>query len=373
MPVTFKVADVSPTKWRFQGKVRNTEDLFKRSYPQIFNNSMRITHSSFSPSSFDRNFFIASNHGFVKAVYLAYSHHYHLKVRPDDAWGAILVQLGFYINAHAEECRKFFVAHEGKKELIVKQGSCLDPENLAIQLAQRIENGIVDPDLRSWFMPSFATTTQIDRAVASVLMMDTMQKYFAYGGYLCCGIPTVTLLGNRADWVKIQNKIEKINKFGEEPRQFVDLLRPILRHLVACFDDPRGNQTKDFWGASVHGSGMSGPPIISGWVTAFCFWNEEGKCLKDAILDSRTKHLELDGRSYFPVELDDVPAGSASVPIVIKDGGLEYKREMVAGLIGVNFTDLETLDTIEPVPGWCMYEPIEDAIPESKEPTGDDL
>ncbi|RAQ51594.1 hypothetical protein AFGD_012398 [Aspergillus flavus] len=372
MPVTFAVAEVSPTKWTFRGKVRSTEELFKESCPQIFKNGMKITHSSFSPSSFDRNFFIASNHGFVRAVYLAYCYHYHLKVRPDDVWVAILVQLGFYINAHAEECRKIFVAHEGKKELIVKQGSRLDPEALAIRLAELIENEIVE-DLRSWFMPSFSTTTEVDQVVASVLMMGTMQKYFGYGGVLTCGIPRVTLLGERADWVQLQNKIEKINEFGEEPRQFANLLRPVLRHFVACFDGSQGTQAKSFWSASVHMSGKSGPPTLSGWVTAFCFWNAEGKCRKDVARHRSTKHLELDGLRYFPLRVKDIPSGSASVPIVIKGGKQDYKREMVAGLIGVNFTDPETLDTIEPVSGWCMYGPVQEVLPESKESTGDDL
>jgi hypothetical protein len=48
---------------------------------------------------------------------MAYNQHHHLRLRPDDIWFAILSQLGFYINAHAEDLRSLFLAHNEKKEL----------------------------------------------------------------------------------------------------------------------------------------------------------------------------------------------------------------------------------------------------------------
>ena len=49
----------------------------------------------------------------------AYYTHHHLILRPDDVWFAILTQISFYINAHAEDLCSIFVAHDGKKELSV--------------------------------------------------------------------------------------------------------------------------------------------------------------------------------------------------------------------------------------------------------------
>ena len=59
--------------------------------------------------------------GLVHTCLEAYNHHRHLVLRPDDVWIAIVTQFSFYINKHAEELRSHFVAHEGKKELVVKQ------------------------------------------------------------------------------------------------------------------------------------------------------------------------------------------------------------------------------------------------------------
>jgi hypothetical protein len=58
-------------------------------------------------------------------------------------------------------------------------------------------------------MPAFSTTTSHDTDVASIVMMASMQKYFSY--YSCafiCGIPSVTLLGEKADYELILRRLE---------------------------------------------------------------------------------------------------------------------------------------------------------------------
>ena len=64
--------------------------------------------------------FIPSRNGFVWGAIKAYSKHRHLKIRPEDIWMAILTKLSSYTNAHAEELRGSFVAHQGKKDLIIE-------------------------------------------------------------------------------------------------------------------------------------------------------------------------------------------------------------------------------------------------------------
>jgi hypothetical protein len=61
--------------------------------------------------------FIPAQNGFVDGAVHAYNQHHHLIIRPEDIWFSILVQINVYINAHAEDMRSMFVAHEGKKEL----------------------------------------------------------------------------------------------------------------------------------------------------------------------------------------------------------------------------------------------------------------
>jgi len=65
---------------------------------------------------------IPAKNGFVDSVVKAYNGHFHLVIRPEDVWFSILVQVNIYINAHAEEMREMFVAHEGQKELKLEVG-----------------------------------------------------------------------------------------------------------------------------------------------------------------------------------------------------------------------------------------------------------
>lgn len=72
--------------------------------------------------------------------------------------------------------------------------------------------------------------------MAAALMMGAMQKYFSYGMALMCGIPSVTLLGEREDWEKILDRLNILSEFSDEPTIFAELLRPVLRNMVATFD-----------------------------------------------------------------------------------------------------------------------------------------
>jgi hypothetical protein len=81
-------------------------------------------------------------------------------------------------------------------------------------MSQMIANNIKDPSFREWILPSFTTTTKCDQAVVSILMMSVMQKYFTYACGVCCGLPSVTLLGEKKDWEKLEQKLESRRRCG---------------------------------------------------------------------------------------------------------------------------------------------------------------
>ena len=141
-----------------------------------------------------------SNNGFIFACVNAYFDHKHLVIRPDDVWLAILMQLNMYIQANAEKLRSKFVAHKGKRELVIPIHGQSKSENNPLQFAEfaqrmthKMQDSIVDPELREWVMPSFTTTTELDRVVASITFMGALSEYFDYGGVTGCGIPSVRL------------------------------------------------------------------------------------------------------------------------------------------------------------------------------------
>ena len=126
-------------------------------------------------------------------------------------------------------------------------------------MSKLIAGSIKDPSLRSWILPCFTTTTKLDQAVASILMMATLQKYFNYS-YDCttCGLPSVTLLGSKSDWATLATKAQRLEGFGEESKLWYTLLKPVLAGFVRSFDEPDRAETLDFWRKMAKESGGSG-------------------------------------------------------------------------------------------------------------------
>ncbi|KAK5112704.1 hypothetical protein LTR85_011215 [Meristemomyces frigidus] len=336
-----------------------------------------IIQSSFPDGA--PNNFITSSNGFVNAAIWAYSGHHHLKIRPEDVWLAILTQFSSHINAHAEELRGSFVAHEGKKQLQIVYSAgtryTVDWADFAEKIGLMIQDNVVDPELRQWILPAFSTTTEQDVVIASIAMMASMQKYFDYGARITCGLPSVTLLGEKADYELILARLDKLRSYGDEPTLFADLLAPIVKRFILSFDEPDGAEVVDFWNHILTSWNMgSGADFYSGWITAFIFWDEDGKVLNGrnySSIDDMLPPLTLDGITYHRVTADDVPPGFCTVPVTIVDNGAKISAEMLAGSVGMECSSGEQemvggevgLDTMQPWSGWWVYEkaaPLED-------------
>ena len=257
------------------------------------------------------------------------------------------------MNAHAEELRSFFVSHAGRKELVIEDVGSIKSANfgaMAERMTKLMAKNLNDPELLPWIMPDFSTTQETDKVVASIFMMGSMQSYFSYKFHLACGIPSVTLLGERADWEKILQRLEKLPNLGSEPTQFYHLLKPVLTNFVASFDSPAAPSSIDVWNRIAHQSGGSGPKYLSGWITAFCFWDDKGKSLyapggtgpsvpaEIGRLGTNNPGCDLDGTVYHRLDTADIPGGFASVPVKLDDNGHLYDMIMVAGSVEIHVT-----------------------------------
>ncbi|KAL2802738.1 hypothetical protein BJX63DRAFT_414082 [Aspergillus granulosus] len=383
MPITLNTAPHGPRAWQDR-RASTAAELFARSCPEDYRKSQNIMQSSF-PMEFPYDSHIsASQHGFIWALVAAYSRHHNLIIRPEDIWFSILTQLSFYINAHAEELRSIFVSHEGQKELTVTAVGTIrsvDLGALAVEMTERIDENLVDKEFRDWLLPDFTTTTRSDTIAAAVLMMGTLQKYFSYTMQLTCGIPSVTLLGEKEDWEKLVKRLDRLPLLGDEPARFAELLRPVLGCFVASFEKPEAPEVLDFWSRCAHRESMgSGTSYLCGWVSVFCFWDEEGELVRAGQVQlerlylpppppppprlpthpnstsSEPPHLEP-MRSAFEekfnpragegvlkdalsrkVDMENVPSGFASVPVKVNDNGTVYETMMLAGLVGIQAT-----------------------------------
>ncbi|KAF2111184.1 hypothetical protein BDV96DRAFT_582721 [Lophiotrema nucula] len=322
-----------------------------------------MLHTSFKDDT-TGNDIVPYENGFVRACIRAYQQDLHLVIRPDDVWLSILTQFSFYVNAHAEELRKQFVSHKGKKQLIVELPAISLPNwdiaKMSRKFTALIQENLVDPSVRDWIIPAFTTTTDNDIAVASMTMMATMKEYFSYGACSLCGLPSVTLQGTQEDWENILARLDRFAQYGKEPTAWANLLRPILTRFVATFKDPESSKLKDFWNSicyaeKSYGSGQD--DTFSGWITAFAYWSTEGRSLRltDKWGLMGKTIFQLDGVKYPVIEQSAVPSGMVEVPVMCLDGvtNMEHETTVVAGSVGASVKDGNVL---QPVSGWWMFE-----------------
>ena len=378
MPVTIKPASHGANVVRWPRQAEDSRNLLDRACAKEGKKCVELLQSSFDPNLGAT--IQPSTNGFVHGAVLAYSHHHHLRIRPEDVWFAIISQISLYINCHAEELREMFVAHKGKKELEVKLGGLnrytVDFGLFAQMMSDLIDKNVLDPELKEWVLPAFSTTTRDDKIVASVLLMGVTQKYFDFKFTIMCGLPSVTLLGQKSDWELVYSRLDKFDSFGAEPTQFCKLLRPVISRFVKSFDEPTSDDTIGFWQRIAHAKMMgSGPSYYSGWITAFCFWDEKGQSLHGS---PRASHslgdtgweeahdpvLELDGVTYHKVMSNEVPPGYTSVPVKFDEHGTLFDSMMVAGSVGINCTSsgdemdgaVVGLNTMSAETGWWIFE-----------------
>ncbi|KAI0386201.1 hypothetical protein F5Y04DRAFT_117529 [Hypomontagnella monticulosa] len=321
----------------------------------------QLVQSSFAGLERKHNVFATKN-GFVHACVDAYNEHHALVIRPEDVWFAILTQFNAYINGHSEELRKRFCGHEAQQELHLDVDlDGVDHGKMAFAMTKIMQENLRDEGLQQWVMPAFTTTTKVDQAVAAIIFMGTMQKYFTYSWGTRCGIPSVTLLGEESDWVKIRERAEFLATFGSEALRWLRLLRPVLEGFITSFKDPEGETAKRFWQGicNEHEPNGSGTTAYSGWITSFCFWDESGRCLHGPKLGQEVR-----------LTRGQMPSGFTKVPVTLLNDGVEIPTEMVAGSMAIRaFRSKEVVhagngpqirrsagnDTIQPEVGWFMY------------------
>ncbi|KAI9794443.1 MAG: hypothetical protein M1816_005513 [Peltula sp. TS41687] len=310
-----------------------------------------------------------SNNGLVDACLDAYNNHHHLTLRPDDIWIAILAQFGLYIDAHSERFRAHFVGHADKEHLVVEgwgDRHTMDFRALARRMTELVEKRVKHPELLRWMSLDFSTTTDDDRIVASIMVMATLRTYYSYEICLLCGLPGVTLEGERDDWVRLADNIEPLLGFQDDHlKTWHGLLKPVLTRFVASFDQPDSDAIKDFWQNIAHyRSGGSGSPTISGWLSAFCLFDKDGNVIDfDPPLARRqAPPLYLDGVRYPAAKTQHIAPAYGEVDVKLNDNGVEIETVMVAGLVGTRVSSSNVKrenhdgrdDSLRPQAGWWL-------------------
>jgi hypothetical protein len=353
MPTTFQVTSTKPEAIRSQPfRIDSVLPPVMENYSRKPNTTHKLVRSNIDEK--DANNIQLKGNSFVRSAFIAYNQHHNLVISPDDVWLAIMTQFSFYLNKNAEELRSTFVDFEGKKELVVYGSGNLFTahyEQLCMDMTEQIAKNIKDPTVREWVIPEFSTTTPNEKLVGAIVLKASMKKYFDYKMCLQCNLPSVTLLGEVDDWIKVRERADRLVQYDIKQgymAKWSEMLLPILDQFVSAAE---GKPDVAFWNRIAHQEGGgSGPRYLSGWITAFCFFSQDGDWMGDrkAI---RAKRSEIKAE-WLIIDTNDIPIGYVTCPVKVDDNGRMYNTELYAGhMHGVK----KDQHTIAPAVGWSLF------------------
>jgi len=229
----------------------------------------------------DNNF--RTNNNFINAFLDSYNYHKTLVIRPDDIKLQILMIISTCVNNNPEKFRNYFVNHDEKKELIVRNTS-FNSDYFCEKFAELLEENIKDKEFSQHYTTKFSTTNQIISTVNNITLMNTLKEYFSFTLICQCGIPAVVLKGTDNDWVKLFESYDYFKKIFLETE-----LKNWFTHfdkVMDLFKKMRTDQKADkyiceMWRRVISyiPRGSGGDQILGGWVRLFVPYNGQNKII----------------------------------------------------------------------------------------------
>lgn len=293
----------------------------------------------------------AGDHGLVNAVHLAFSEHRPLVLTPDAIWLTLAQGFAQHVNNHAEALRSRFVSHKGQMVLKVEVEEVTTPEHWS-SVIQQWSSQIgeqVGAALYELLICNFSTTTPVVKTASQVAMMDVFQQYFEYQLMCICGIPSVTLKGTVADWVKIRDRVDVMEAYHLE--WWTDRLKPVCDAFV---ETAKGFPSRTFWRHIYKPKEVYGGEVITGWLAdLFPYINDDRTktpTVRNPILATPRETVTVkDGLSPM-----SVPTGLSQAPFKLSFLPMQQTQdlELVAGFIGVQ--ENQTTGQVAPEIGWAV-------------------
>jgi YD repeat-containing protein len=286
----------------------------------------------------------------------AYADHRPVKLTPDVVWEHICLTFSEYVNNHAEEMRPFLVDHEGVKDLVVKTDLRVDPTldvlhhknanwKEVIRLFSQEIAKHTKGDLAETITADFSTTGLTELIASQVTLMDAVKQYFRYINFAAsCGIPYIVLEGTPADWQKLMEKAQALEKYNM--KWWTQELLPILKEFVKTAE---GNPSSKFWKDIVmkdrpdrlRGGGCSNEPPtkFDGWMLKL-FPNTKTQTIPEEASSNGSLGPELSHVGFKYVEYDPI------TNVILEEADIE----LIAGFVGIEVD--EQTGMLSPKIGW---------------------
>lgn len=349
--VTFNVSSVKPA------------DSLLKTYPVKDMMELKIEKKiSFLPDEHKNERLIYTrDNGFIETLQYCYDEHRPLKLSPDHIWTLICQATSIHINQHYDSLKNIIFTDEKKEELIIRNDSL---ENNARYWGTLIKDFCNETKnhtrnyLYDFFVPNFSTTTPVQTTVYQITLLESYKKKFSYVGETGCGIPQITITGNKEDWIWIFDHLSDLDKLGLT--WWGKELRPIIKEFINVFDD---KINVSFWDSIYKDAAEYGAFYISGWIIKFfpylpttgedfLGYTSEGKG-KYELVYRLNPYLHGNDYKLSTLGTESFPSGLSQIDIkwINYFNRTTKKMEAYSGFFGVKQSQDKTL---EPFISWLV-------------------
>jgi hypothetical protein len=361
-PITFKVAEVELAEQLLE--VYDSKKIFEHKTGKKIK-YMPDVHT-------DQKYVFANGNVFIQTLQECFDEHRPLKLSPDVIWLTICQGVSIHINENFDSLETLIFKKNRPKKLIVRNDSLENNsrqwvnliDSLSAQTSQHVKK-----NFHSFFVPTFSTTTREIKTAYEITLMHSFKKAFDYVGESGCGIPTITLTGNRHDWVSIQTRLRMLTELGLDDWRLE--LEPIIAEFINVYD---GKVNSEFWKKIYKNMRDYNAFYISGWILKFFpyviveeytkYYDEE--LHMDQVEEKFVRNKFLKGDQYLlsTLSTSDFPSGILEIEIVWNNYFKQSTEKMA--VYGGFFAIKQYEDkTLEPVISWAICE--EDAKKSSHE------
>jgi hypothetical protein len=293
----------------------------------------------------------ASHDSFVRGAIDAGAKHQHLAMKPQDVWITILKQMGAYIGKHKDDMEVSEKWDSSKAKARPAFQDWTFASFLDRSITAQFDRSSKTNWLLDWVRPNFGTVPRsqdtfsknsTEESMSKALMMASSSISSEELAAFPCqnGIPSITLLGTKADWEKLLDKLDPMKRFGKEPAAYGDMLRPILARFVATFDKPNDPDIRSFWSdivtATIRQQHCNTTDLVTGWINAFHHWDGAGNLVTKSEVASH-EAVKLDGITYPWRHRKDLPTSYSHMGYcVMVDTLRSWDSDLLMGMLATS-------------------------------------
>lgn len=184
------------------------------------------------------------NNKFIGTYYECFIHHGNAVFSPSDIWLVICLNFSKYINLSSnEELLKKYICYPNdneneKKTLLIERLDDLS-FNYIDDSINKIKMNTYDKNLIEILECDFESSNFVEKIACSISVMEATQKIFTHQYAKYCGFNAIKLLGEIKDWIKLDDKINKLKDYGYDNwKKYLSKINNIIHKFIDSFDKP---------------------------------------------------------------------------------------------------------------------------------------